>query len=235
MKILITGTSKGLGGALAAFYLENGHTVYGISRNRNKRLEKYTGFHFISQDLSDFDEMEKTIPGFLKKAGRLNLAVLNAGVLAEIKDMKECSLAEIKRIMDINVWSNKILIDLLFANLESIDQIAAISSGASVYGNRGWNAYSISKAALNMMIKLYSRERPGTHFSSVAPGLIDSEMQDYIYSLPDDHRFPSLEKLKKAKSSGQMPKPGEAAQILAKSLEKALREESGAFFDVREM
>ncbi len=235
MKILITGTSKGLGSGLAAHYLENGHTVYGISRKRNSGLEKYTGFHFISQDLSDFDEMQKTIPAFLKKAGSLNLAVLNAGVLAEIKDMKECSLAEIKRIMDINVWSNKILIDLLFSNLESIEQITAISSGASVYGNRGWNAYSISKAALNMMIKLYSHEQPGTHFSSVAPGLIDSEMQDYIYSLPYDQRFPSLEKLKKAKSSGQMPTPGEAAQILVKSLEKAMNEESGAFLDVREM
>lgn len=235
MKILITGTSKGLGGALAAHYLENGHTVYGISRKRNSGLEKYTAFHFISQDLAEFDQMENNISGFLKKAGRLDLAVLNAGVLGEIKDMKECSLEEIKRVMDINVWSNKILIDLLISNLESIIQIAAISSGASVYGNRGWNAYSISKAALNMMIKLYSREQAGIHFSSVAPGLIDSEMQDYIYSLPYDQRFPSLEKLKKAKSSGQMPKPGEAAQILAKSLEKALREESGAFFDVREM
>ncbi len=235
MKILITGTSKGLGDALAKFYLKNGHTVYGISRNRNKSLEKYTGFNFISQDLSDFEEMESTIPGFLKKAGRLNLAILNAGVLAEIKDMKECSLAEIKRVMDINVWSNKILIDLLFSNLKSVDQIAAISSGASVYGNRGWNAYSISKAALNMMIKLYSREQPGTHFSSVAPGLIDSGMQDYIFSLPEDQRFSSVKKLKEAKFSGQMPKPGEAAQILATSLEKIMKAESGAFLDVREL
>jgi benzil reductase ((S)-benzoin forming) len=98
--------------------------------------------------------------------------VLNAGVIAEIKDLQHTGLDEIKRVMDINVWSNKILIDLLISQEEPPKQIAAISSGASVYGNRGWNAYSLSKAALNMLIKLYAREKeiitflfncPGTH------------------------------------------------------------------------
>lgn len=235
MHILITGTSRGLGEGLAAYYLEKGHTVYGISRKPNDKLENYSGFHFLAQDLSDFTGMQEHIPGFLKNAGNLDLVILNAGVLSDIKDLKDCSLEEIKQVMDINVWSNKILIDILFSDLGHIKQIVAVSSGASVYGNRGWNSYSISKAALNMLIKLYAQEQEKTHFSSIAPGLIDSGMQDYIYSLPDDPRFPSIDKLKKAKGSGQMPKPSEAAEILAESIEKALNEKSGSFLDVREM
>lgn len=235
MKVLITGTGKGLGSGLARYYLENGDTVYGISRSKNGDLENYPDFHFISQDLSEFDEMKKTIPGFLKQAGELDIVILNAGIISEIKDLKDCSLDEIRNVMDINVWANKILIDLLFSNLRSIRQIAAISSGASVYGNRGWNAYSLSKATLNMLIKLYAAEQENTHFCSIAPGLIDSGMQEYIYSLRDDPRFSSLDKLKKTKSSGQMPTPDEAAAKLAKSLVRALNKESGSFLDVREM
>ena len=43
--------------------------------------------------------------------------------------------------MDVNVWTNKVLIDVLFEQLDSIDQIVAISSGATGSGARGWNAY----------------------------------------------------------------------------------------------
>lgn len=235
MQILITGTSKGLGSGLAAFYLERGESVYGISRNSNEILDKQPRFHFLAQDLTDFDGMEKAVPGFLRKAGSFDLVILNAGMLPEIKDLKDCSLDEIAPVMDVNVWSNKILIDLLFSGPGKPGQVVAVSSGASVYGNRGWNSYSISKAALNMLIKLYAAEQPETHFSSIAPGLIDSGMQDYIYSMPDDPRFPSLEKLRKAKASGEMPAPEEAARIFAESVIKARGEESGRFLDVREM
>jgi len=235
MHILITGTSKGLGEGLALYYLDRGHKVFGISRNNNPGLEKHQDFKFLSLDLSDFEGIRNKLPGFLRDAGHVDLAILNAGVLGEIKDMGECTLDEIERVMDINVWSNKVLIDLMYENLEHISQVVAVSSGAAVLGNRGWNAYSISKAALNMMIKLYAREREETHFSSIAPGLIDSAMQEYIFSLAEDPRFPSLRSLKETKSSGQMPSAGEAAETLAKAVIKAHNEESGSFLDVREM
>jgi benzil reductase ((S)-benzoin forming) len=235
MTILITGISKGLGSGLANYYLNKGETVYAIGRNKNKVLEGFPDFKFLSQDLSKFDEMELTIPGFIGQAGEIDLVILNAGVLPEIKDLGDCSIEEITGVMDVNVWSNKILIDILFRKLKNIRQIAAVSSGASVYGNRGWNAYSISKAALNMLIKLYAAEHKNTHFCSIAPGLIDSGMQDYIRSLPDDPRFPSVTKLKDAKRSGRMPGPDEAGKVVAESLVKALKEESGSFLDVRDM
>ncbi len=235
MQILITGISRGLGSGLAAYYLDKGHTVYGISRNRNPELENHRSFYYLSLDLGNFKAMERVLPEFLNKVGKLNLAVLNAGILGEIKDMRDTSLEEITSVMDINVWSNKILIDLMYANLKYVSQIVAVSSGAAVFGNRGWNAYSISKAALNMLIKLYAREHEETHFSSIAPGLIDSAMQDYIFSLADDPRFPSLKRLQDEKRSGKMPSSAEAARTLASCVIKAHSEESGSFLDVREM
>ncbi|MGF1586517.1 MAG: SDR family NAD(P)-dependent oxidoreductase [Bacteroidales bacterium] len=235
MTILITGTGKGLGAALAEYYLKNGHKVYGISRHKNKIFDTYPAYRFLSQDLSDFDEMALTIPDFLREAGQLDIAILNAGVLSEIADMKDTNLKDIKDVMDINVWSNKILIDLMFSNLKQIKQIVAISSGAAVSGNRGWNSYSLSKAALNMLIQLYAGEEPDTHFSAIAPGLIDTGMQEHISSLKYDGRFPTIESLKKARGTSQMPKPDAAAEKLAKVIEKSIQEESGVFLDIREM
>jgi benzil reductase ((S)-benzoin forming) len=235
MNILITGTGKGLGGALAALYLERGHTVFGINRSSNKELEKHPSFRFLMQDLSRFEEMEQTIPPFIGKGTEIDLAVLNAAILPPIKDMKDTDMEEIRKVMDVNVWANKILIDLLHSVAGSVKQVAAISSGASVYGNRGWNAYSVSKAALNMLIMLYSNEQPETHFCSIAPGLIDTSMQEYIFSLPDDPEYPSIQRLKESRASGNIPGPGEAAGMLAAAIEKALDEESGSYLDVREM
>lgn len=235
MNILITGTGSGLGSGLAKWYLENGHDVYGISRSSNPDLEKYPGFRFLSQDISKPDELEHTVPRFIKGVNELDLVILNAGILPEIKDMKDCSLAEIKKVMDVNVWANKILMDILFSGTGSVKQIAAISSGAAVSGNRGWNSYSLSKAALNMLVQLYSAERPGTHFSAVAPGLIDTGMQEYISSLPDDHRFPMIDVLKKARGTDKMPEPSVAAERLAKVFKEVRSRESGIFIDVREM
>lgn len=235
MTILITGTGKGLGAALAEYYLKNGHKVYGISRHKNKIFDTYPAYRFLSQDLSNLEEMALTIPEFLREAGQLDIAILNAGVLPEIADMKDTGLKDIKDVMDINVWSNKILIDLMFSNLKHIKQIVAISSGAAVSGNRGWNSYSLSKAALNMLIQLYAGEEPDTHFSAIAPGLIDTGMQEHISSLQHDKRFPTIESLKKARGTSQMPKPYAAAEKLAKVIDKTIQEDSGIFLDIREI
>lgn len=235
MNILITGTSSGLGFGLSKHYLKNGHTVYGISRKQNEELKSFDNFRFLFQDISRFREMETNLVSFLNGLEVLDLVILNAGILKEIKDLKDTSLDEIYDVMNINVWSNKILIDILFSHIRKIKQIVAISSGAAVSGARGWNAYSLSKATLNMLISLYSKEHTETHFSALAPGLIKSKMQDYIYDFPENEHYPVVERLKQSRESGEMPEPEEAAEINAKAINKALEYRSGSFVDSRTM
>ncbi|HAF30889.1 MAG TPA: alcohol dehydrogenase [Bacteroidales bacterium] len=235
MNILITGTSTGLGNGLTKHYLKQGHTVYGISRKADDSLNKLNNFEFLSQDLIKFDEVKEKISGFLKNVQSLDLVILNAGKLNKIKDLKETSLDEIKTIMDINLWANKILIDALTAQVRDIKHIVAISSGAAVSGARGWNAYSISKAALNMLIDLYAKELSNIHFTALAPGLIDTNMQDYIYNYADDEKFTVVKKLKKAKGTDQMPKTDEAARIISEAIQKSIKYASGSFLDVHNL
>ncbi|MGC9342520.1 MAG: SDR family NAD(P)-dependent oxidoreductase, partial [Bacteroidales bacterium] len=137
----------------------------------------------------------------------------------------------------VNVWANKVLIDVLFDTVGTIKQLVAISSGASVSGSRGWNAYALSKAGLNMLIDLYSKEHTNCHFCSLAPGLIETGMQDYIKSLPEEmeKEYPVIRKLKDARGTDKMPDPVEAASRIADSISKALDYESGRFLDVRKI
>lgn len=235
MKVLITGCSKGLGFGLSQYYLERSHEVFGISRSGNDKLEEYAGFKHLEQDLSQFDSLAKMIPSLLNGISELELVILNAGIINGIKDMRDSEIEEMMQVMDVNVWANKVIIDSLFNAGIKTDHLVAISSGASVSGSRGWNAYAISKAALNMLISLYSKENINTHFTSLAPGLIDSGMQEYITGLPEDSDYPVIERLKSARGTIDMPDPEQAASIIAESIEKARGYESGSFLDVRKM
>lgn len=226
-----------MGYGLTNHYLNEGHKVFGISRSTNDALNNHSGFSFLQLDLSQLNEIRGTVQDFLKNESHMDLVILNAGILNDIRDLKETDIEEIKKVMDVNVWANKVLIDVLFEHLDSIDQLVGISSGAAVSGTRGWNAYSLSKATLNMLISLYSREQPHTHFCALAPGLIETGMQDYLNTLSEEYekKFPMVKKLKEARGTDRMPKPEEAGGIVADAIRKVTEYESGSFLDVREL
>ena len=231
-KVFITGVSSGLGHGLAKIYLEEGATVYGCSRRAPEDLiEK--GLIFMSADFSDAASASDTVERLLADAGGLDLVVLNAAKLGEIRDMQETPLSDLRETMEINVWANKWLLDTLFAEERSVQQVVAISSGASLSGSRGWNGYSLSKAALNMLIQLYVDEQPRTHFTSLAPGLIDTAMQDYLTTLPVDERFKPLAILKAAKGTEQMPDGETCARRLIGAFPKLRQCASGSYADIR--
>ena len=202
--VCITGVSSGLGHGLAKVLLDDGAKVYGCSRRTPDDLI-LKGLHFESLDLSDEKNGSNAFEKLIEPVDHFDLVILNAGKLGQIRDMKEVSLDDLRETMEINVWSNKWILDALHKNTRRIDQVVAISSGASTSGSRGWNGYSLSKAALNMLIKLYAGEQPDTHYTSLAPGLIDTAMQDYLTNLPEDPRFAPLEILKAAKGTDTMP------------------------------
>lgn len=234
LRICITGVSSGLGHGLAEVYLEQGAEVYGCSRRTPDDLIR-KGLRYASVDLADSNSGQAAFASLIRPANRFDLVVLNAGKLGQIQDMRDTSLEDLRETMEINVWSNKWLLDSLFANGREVAQVVGISSGASQSGSRGWNGYSVSKAALNMLIKLYAGERSQTHFTSLAPGLVDTEMQDYLTNLPEDPRYPPLEILKAAKGTERMPTGVDCARKLVNTFPKLLEMESGGFTDIRKL
>lgn len=231
---LVTGTSSGIGEALALELISSGSSVWGISRRPAADLTAFPDYRHLSLDLVQEEEVRSVLKQALAACGELDLVILNAGILGPIADLSEVPLEDFRRIMEINVWANKTLLDVLFEKVSSIRQVVAISSGASVNGNRGWGGYSISKAALNMLMKVASTEHPGTHFCSLAPGLVDTAMQDALCGQELDDRFPSLDELRRRRGTEAMPTP----QGLAPRLLRCIgvlpdKVPSGAFADIR--
>ena len=232
--ILITGNSSGLGMGLTKCYLARDWSVYGLSRRGYSG--QHNKLHDIKCDLSEIDAIPSALDALLAGVEKLDLVILNAGVLGKIKDMSETSIAEIREVMDINVWANKQIMDWLLQADIAPAQVVMISSGAAVNGNRGWGAYSLSKAALNMLAKLYSRELPQTHTCALAPGLVDTAMQDYLCGEITDPRFsPSADKLRAARGTSAMPTPEQAGALIAEAIPSLTSFPSGDFIDIRNL
>lgn len=227
----ITGTSAGLGRGLAGQLLASGWRVYGCSR----READLPGLNQRAIDLALHDQVPAALDGLLAEVSHLDLAILNAGMLGRIHDISDTPLDELKRVMEVNVWANKTVLDWLHRSDRSVGQIVLISSGAAVLGNRGWGGYALSKAALNMLTRLYAHEFPDTHLSALAPGIIDTAMMDQLCGDADAGRFPALERLQQARGTTGMPGPEEAARRVIAVLPQLREQPSGSFVDIREI
>ncbi len=234
--ILITGASSGIGLALAELWLSRGHSVFALQR-RPSPLAGRTRYREQQVDLGQLDTITGAVQSLLTGVSALDRVVLNAAIGATPRDLVDTSLAELQRVMDVNTWSNKLLLDQLFSSGLSVRQVVAISSGAAVRGNRGWGGYSLSKAAFAMLIQLYAAERPETHFCSLMPGIVQTRMQDDLANTTAEQRrlYPSLERLIAARGTPDMPLPDAVAPALLRAFELALKEPSGALLDYRKL
>jgi benzil reductase ((S)-benzoin forming) len=236
MRVFITGISRGLGAGLAEAALRDGAEVWALSRRPPAAglASLGEGPRFLSVDLARAREAAR-VEAWLREVPHFDRVYLNAGMLSPTADLAETSLETLREVMEVNVWANKWLLDVLFAGGRRIGQVVAISSGASVSGHRGWNAYGISKAALNMLVRLSAAERPGTHFTALAPGLVDTAMQDALCARAADSRFPTVERLKEARGTASMPDAGTVGRRCWEIAPRLLEEPSGEYLDLRKI
>lgn len=223
--VLITGCSSGLGFALSELYLKKGFKVYGISRRKPEIFNE--NFTHISCDLSDIKNIKSNLEKEILDIKTLDIVYLNAGMLGKIESSFDLSIEELNEVYSLNVYANKELLDIL-AKIDT-KKVIAISSGAAVNGSKGWASYSLSKAGVNMLINLYSKEMLNTKLLAVAPGVIETPMTDYIRFEIDDTIFTSAQRLK----NGEIQTPTQAAARLDKVIDKFDNFESGSFIDVR--
>jgi len=227
--VFITGIGSGLGKALAEYYLEKNYDVIALSRHLPKDLEKFKNLKFYYCDLEALEKVYSITEKALKDIKKLDIAWLNAGLLTELKDIYDTPIYEMERMINVNVWANKLILDCFIDLNIDIPLIIAISSGASVNGNRGWHGYSISKASLNMLIKLYSREMERTKLIALAPGLILTPMLEKFVLSADEDKFPSVQRIKNAPKFS----PEEAVENIISKLDKLSSFESGSYIDIR--
>ncbi|GAB6044989.1 SDR family NAD(P)-dependent oxidoreductase [Caminibacter profundus] len=217
MKVLITGINRGIGYGLVRECLKRDYEIFAIGRSN-----PFDNINFYKCDLRAIENLQDAVRYF---STEFDLVILNAGILGEIKELKKWSVKELEDIFLVNVWSNKVLIDLL-APISR--KIVAISSGAAKNGNAGWGGYSISKCALNMMVKIYAKE-VDTKIYALAPGVIDTDMVQKVIS-GDREKFESLNRVDLSKLPIEI-----GVKKVVKAIDMLDSFPSGSFLDVREL
>lgn len=225
--ILITGCSSGLGLALSNYYLQKNYKVFGISRKKPDITN--TNFIHKSFDLSNISKIKEELSAFILDIKEIDTVFLNAGMLGKIKILSELSIQELNEVYALNVYANKELLDILMKT--KVKNILIISSGASKNGYKGWGSYSLSKAGVNMLVDLYSKEMLNTKILALAPGVIKTPMTDYIRFELDENIFPSVKKL----NEGLVQTPEETALKIDNLINKIDEFKSGTYVDIREI
>jgi len=221
MNVLVTGVSSGLGYELAKQFIKNGDKVYGTSR-RKVDLE----LNHLQCDFSNLEELEVNFKNFLKNSLEFDLVILNAGMLGEINKISNLSLSQFNEVFNVNVLANKVILDELLNNDIKIKKVIGISSGAALKSYYGWSLYCTTKAAFKQLLSTYSHEYKETSFISLAPGIIKTDMQNYINSL-NENDFPSVKKFQQMFNNMDTP------NIVAKKLINNLSNLKEEYLDLR--
>ena len=219
--VIITGTSRGIGKAIAENYLSFGEKVIGIGRNHTISHPGYTSIHC---DLSDQQGVEQlSFPDF----GNEQLVFIhNAGILGKVDYFERLDSLEIARVMQVNLFSGAGILQKLLQQVPKNKHFKTvfISSGAGRNPIASWASYCASKAAVDLFcqtIQVEQQQLGRIHFQcfSVAPGVVDTDMQADIRST-EESSFLEVARFKEYKDSQQLYSP----ELVAKKLFKLLHE-----------
>ena len=144
--IIITGTSAGIGFALAEHFGKKGHKVYGLSRKPTD--SQY--FTTIPTDITDAEQIEKAVSEILQKQHRIDVLINNAG-MGMVGAVEDAQKPEIQRLFDLNLIGTVQMMSAVLPKMraQKFGQIINISSIGSEMGLPFRGFYSASKAAVD--------------------------------------------------------------------------------------
>ena len=196
--VLITGSSKGIGKAIAYQCAEHGARVIISSRKLdiceqtaveiNTKLGSEVAYA-IPANISDDDQLENLVNETRKKIGKIDVLICNAATNPFMGSMLDMPIEKFDKVMHNNIRSNQILCNLVLPEMISNEDgsIIIISSIAAIKGSPILGAYNISKAADVMIVKNIAAEfgHKNIRANSIAPGLIKTDFAKALWENPD--------------------------------------------------
>ncbi|MCI2230216.1 glucose 1-dehydrogenase [Polaribacter sp. MSW13] len=213
--VIITGSSKGIGKAIAKGLAENGAQVVISSRSQEACDEVVKEFTkeglkavgiacHIGKEEQRKNLIDKTIEAF----GRIDVLVNNAAINPVFGPIEDVDPAIFDKIMDVNVkapWSlSNLVLPYLQANKKG--RIINIASVEALTPGMGLGIYSTSKAAILMLTKNQAKEwgSHGITANAICPGLIKTKFSAALWQ-----NEKMLSKLERSIPSGRMGMPEE--------------------------
>lgn len=216
---LITGASQGLGRALALALARPGARLALVARRADALQAVVTQARAqgadawpIVADVGDPSAAARIVGQATDAIGPIDRLIHNASTLGPLplRPLLDLRDADLQRVLDVNLLgpyriSRRVVGSMA---LRGKGLVVHISSDAAVEAHADWGAYSLSKAALDHLGRLWSAELAdrGVRFVSVDPGEMDTAM--HADALPDADRT-------------RLRRPEDVAQALLLAVESA--------------
>jgi len=194
---IITGSSRGIGRAIAEEFADQGARVVISSRKPDACREVASAINAkhgegcamaIAANISRKDELEALVVAARQAFGSIDVLVCNAATNPYAGSMNGISDDQFRKVFDNNVLSNHWLIQLVLPEMarRRHGSIIIVSSIGGLSGSPVIGAYNISKAADFQMVRNYAVEI-GDHnlrINAIAPGLVRTDFSRALWENP---------------------------------------------------
>ena len=185
---LVTGASRGIGRAVALAFAREGAHVLAVARSTgaleelDDEIQALGGTATLLRlNLSHGPKVDALGPTLFERWQKLDILVGNAGILGPLSPLGHVSEKDWNDVLNINVTANWRLIRTLDPLLKKSDAGRAIfvTSGAAKKCRAYWGPYSVSKAALEALVRTYAAEVENTPVRAnlVNPGPVATAMR----------------------------------------------------------
>ena len=180
---LVTGSSSGIGEAIARSLHSLGASVVinsSSSTEAGQNIAQSLGENaiYIQADISDKDSCIRLVDETLKRFGKLDILINNAGwtELVPHRDLDALTDEIFQKTFAVNVTGTWMLTKVAMPHLKNSEDgnVVTITSIAGVRPVGSSIAYSMSKAALNHMTLLLAKSCGPVRVNAVAPGLVET-------------------------------------------------------------
>jgi len=216
---IVTGSSRGIGKAIAIRLAEHGATVVISSRKQEAcqavvdEIDGILGAGkavAVAASLSSKTDLAALVRETTMRVGPIDILVCNAATNPYYGPMTEIGDEQFRKVLDNNIISNHWLIQMIAPGMvERRDgTVIIISSVGGLKGSPVIGAYNISKAADMQLARNYAVELGAANIrvNCIAPGLIRTDFARALWENPD-----TLEAVNAGTALGRIGEPDEIA------------------------
>jgi NAD(P)-dependent dehydrogenase (short-subunit alcohol dehydrogenase family) len=196
---IVTGSSRGIGKAIALRMAQHGARVVVTSRKREacedvaQEIRAAGGeATVIPCNIGHKPELQRLIDTTVATWGRLDILVCNAAINPYYGPAAEMPDEVLDKVLGYNIRSNFWVCNMAVPHLEAAGggAIIIISSVAGLQGNDTLGAYALSKAAEMQLARNLALEWGGAAIRAncIAPGLIRTDFAKAIWDNPESYR-----------------------------------------------